>query len=145
MEKASFPSKRWLKLHSVFFWPRFFQDGSKIHRGKRGNYNSGRSSRPRVCCWWGPRPGRNARWTREKEAGEEVGAQRNRNAASKRSSCQQRLVGARLLNFDQVGTADARRTRAGEKNPSTFSPFLHHWIIDALFVDQELWTKQPVW
>lgn len=38
-------------------------------------------------------------------AEEEIRAKRNRNVASKRS----RQSGARLLNFDQVETADARR------------------------------------
>lgn len=41
----------------------------------------------------------------EVEEEEEIRAKRNRNVASKRS-CQ---LGARLLNFDQVETADARR------------------------------------
>jgi len=38
-------------------------------------------------------------------AEEEIRAKRNRNVASKRS----RQPGERLLNFDQVETADARR------------------------------------
>lgn len=41
----------------------------------------------------------------EEDEEEEIRAKRNRNVASKRS-CQS---GARLLNFDQVETADARR------------------------------------
>lgn len=82
---------------------------------KRANYDGRSTKVSRVTRSLGPRDvtedpiagsrGSEKAVSTEEEEEEEIRAKRNRNVASKRS----RQSGERLLNFDQVETADARR------------------------------------
>lgn len=101
-----------------FFFPSFSSFSSlssgthndKLCADKRANYDGRSIEVSRVTRSLSPEGdgGPDRRVRRDEEAGvaeEEIRAKRNRNVASKRSHQPE----ARLLNFDQVETADARR------------------------------------